>query len=466
VPHSASRLLILAALAAFAALLASCGAGIDADEARLCRQVLPALDNDNARLVVGETRVGPFPHSLRIDYRAVREPPQAQAREGASELIRIRFVICRFSAERTAQGRRELTGIATEFGPMADASFYFLRRFYLEAPGAAPPDPAPPVAEGVTQAPFWLAYSAQQVIAALPRAAIYGLLAAAYALIYGLFGRILLLFGEFAALASLGAVVAVTAMNAVLFGVMGVETAALSALLALAAGALIAALHGFAASRLAFTRLKRAPGQHVLIASLGAGLALSEYLRLMQGPDLRWLPPVFNAPVPVLAAGSFTVTVTTVGLTAAGLGLAGILALTTYMRCSAYGRDWRAVADDPRAAALFGVDEARVHDRALILAAALAGVAGVIMTVLYGGMGFAGGFQLGLKALIAAILGGIGSIGGAALGGLAIAAFEALWSSTMPIEGRDMAIYALVALILIVRPGGFFGHQDLTPRRV
>ncbi len=136
------------------------------------------------------------------------------------------------------------------------------------------------------------------------------------------------------------------------------------------------------------------------------------------------------------------------------------------MRRSAFGRQWRAVADDPRAAALLGVDERRVHARALTLAAALAGLAGVIVTALHGGMGFSGGFALGLKALIAAILGGVGSIGGAALGGLAIAAFEAGWAALMPIEPRDGVVYALLVLVLVMRPGGFFGWRDLTPRRV
>ncbi len=60
-----------------------------------------------------------------------------------------------------------------------------------------------------------------------------------------------------------------------------------------------------------------------------------------------------------------------------------------------------------------------MHDKALILACAASGMAGVIVTAVYGGMGFAGGFTLGLKALIGAILGGIGTPAGAALAGFA-----------------------------------------------
>ncbi len=119
-------------LACLSALLAACGSTTDADEMRACRLALPALDNQGARIILDRTAPGPFRHSLRIDYRSVRE----------GEPTRIRHVICRFSDARNARGRRELVGIATEFGPMADASFYLLRRFYLDTPDAERGDPA------------------------------------------------------------------------------------------------------------------------------------------------------------------------------------------------------------------------------------------------------------------------------------------------------------------------------------
>jgi branched-chain amino acid transport system permease protein len=165
-------------------------------------------------------------------------------------------------------------------------------------------------------------------------------------------------------------------------------------------------------------------------------------------------------------AGSFVVTATPLGLGVAAAGFCATLGLVLLIARSAYGRQWRAVADDSATAALFGVDPRAVHDRALILACAASGMAGVIVTAVYGGMGFAGGFTLGLKALIGAILGGIGTPAGAALGGLCIALFEVLWSATMPLEQRDIAVYALLAVVLLLRPGGFFGDGALAPRPV
>jgi branched-subunit amino acid ABC-type transport system permease component len=344
---------------------------------------------------------------------------------------------------------------------MPDASFYLLRRFYLEDPTEPPPDPGAPRIEDLPGIPAALAYGLQQGLSALPSAAIYSLLAAAYALVYGLNGRIILSFGEFAALGALASVVGVALILslAVSTPLSGLAVAFMTAILA-------AALHGFAMGRFVLRHLERASGQQMLIATIGLAIAMSEYLRLVQGPELRWLPPVLNNPIPLARAGDFIVTLNPLAAGLAALGLVVALGLVALIRRTAYGRAWRAVADDQRTAALFGVDGRAVHDVAVIIACALCGMAGVIVTVIYGGMGFAGGFSLGLKALVAAILGGIGSVGGAALGGLLIAAFEAAWSATLPIELRDLAVYSLLAIVLILRPGGIFGDAELAPRQV
>ena len=432
-------------------VLASCGESFDTDQQRLCRQSIPALNAPGTPITIERVADGPRPNMLRILY-SVPTAPNATRR---------RSIDCLFAGEGQALTRGALIGIAADGRPMSDASFYLLRRFYLENREEPPPDPGASRIETLPELPTALAYGLQQGLSALPSAAIYALLACAYALIYGLTGRIILSFGEFAALGALAAVV-----GAALLVSIAASTPATGLGAAFVVAILVCALHGFAMSRFVLRPLERAQGQQVLIATIGLAIALSEYLRLAQGPDLRWLPPVFNEPLAVARAGSFIVTVTPLGLAVAAAGFAVTLGLVLLIARSAYGRAWRAVSDDARTAALFGVDARAVHDRALILACAASGMAGVIVTAVYGGMGFAGGFSLGLKALVGSILGGIGSPAGAALGGLCIALFEVLWSSTMPIEQRDIAVYALLAVVLILRPGGFFGDGALAPRHV
>lgn len=435
-----------------ALVLASCGQGVDADQARVCRTAIPALNPDDTAVQVLRALPGPLPNSLRIDYQA--EPPGKAAR--------LRWIVCRFAGTGLSADKARLVGVATETGPLSDASFYFLKRFYLEAFGSSLQDPgAGDPAVETPEVPRAVAYGLQQTLSALPLASIYGLLAAAYALVFGLVGRINLAFGEFAALGGSAAAIGVAVMLAggITSPVAGLGLGLLLALFA-------AAVHGLAAGRLAVAPLRNATGQQVLIATTGLALALSEYLRIAQGATVRWVPPVWNTIWPLAHADRFVVTITPMALLVAALGFGAAAGLVIAMRVSRFGRAWRAYADDPLAAALFGIDGRRLFDLTFILACALAGLAGFAMTAFYGGVGFAAGLSLGLKALAAAVLGGIGSVPGAFLGGLVIGFGEALWSATMPIEGRDIAIYAALVVILMFRPGGLFGHGEGVPRPV
>jgi branched-chain amino acid transport system permease protein len=433
-------------------LLAGCGSLIDADQARVCRTTLLALNSDVALIRVTRVTPGPRPMSLRVDYR-VEEPGRPP---------RTRFVVCLFAGQGLAADKALLTGLATERGPLADATFYFLKRFYLEAPGEPPVDPAAgDRAVDAPEIPHLLAYGLQQAIGAVPLSAIYGLLAAAYALVFGLVGRINLAFGEFAALGGTAAVLGITATLAV-----GATDPAVGLVAGLVVAVFASALHGFVASRLAVAPIRSASGQPVIIATIGLALAMSEYMRLTQGSNGRWLPPLWNEALPLARADNFIVTVTPMALAVAGFALTIGAGLVAAMKFTRFGRAWRAFADDPLAAALFGVDDRRLLDATFALACGIAGLAGFVMVSYYGGMGFAAGFGLGLKALVAAVLGGIGSVAGAFIGGIAIGLAEALWSATLPIEVRDIAIYSLLVVILVFRPGGLLGLADTTPRRV
>lgn len=431
-------------------LLASCGERFDTDQRRLCRQAIAPLNPPGVTITLESLGDGPRPGTLRIGYRA--EAGGATAR---------RTIDCLFAGEGVGLRRGALIGVASDGQPMSEASFYLLRRFYLENREEPPPDPGEVRAGSLPEIAPALAHGLQHGLSGLPSAAIYTLLACAYALIYGLTGRIILCFGEFAALGALASVVGVALVLS-----LAASTPASGLAVAFGVAILVCGFHGFAMGRFVTAPLARATGQQALIATIGLAIALSEYLRIAQGADLRWLPPVFNEPWSLARAGDFVVTASPIGLGLAAGGLLATLCIVVLIGRTAYGRAWRAVSDDARTAALFGVDARKVHDRALILACAACGAAGVIVTVIYGGMGFAGGFTLGLKALVAAVLGGVGSVPGAALGGLCIALFEMVWSATMPLDQRDIAVYALLAAALILRPGGFFGDGALAPREV
>ena len=388
---------------------ASCTLSVDSEQSRLCRAALPALEPAGTRLEVARIAaldVG----RLRIDYRASGD-------DGAGPTAR--FAICRFGPSTLAPGRVELAGIATERGEIAGASLFLLKRYYLESPDSVGPTPGVVAGADLPDMPRPLALAVQQALASWPRTAIYGLLAAAYALVYGLVGRINIAFGE---IATVGAAALGLAVVGVSQGQLTAPAAAIA--LGLVLAILAASIHNAVAGWVAFGAIPAGRGQASLIATVGLSLALSEYLRLAGGAVPNWVPPLWSEPIPLGRAGNFVVVATPVSLLTGATGLAAALLLLGLMSRTRFGRNWRAAAEDPLAAALCGIDGRRLLLLTLALSGSLAGLAGGLVAVQYGALGFAGGFSLGLKALAAAILGGIGSVPGALAGGLAIGIFE------------------------------------------
>jgi len=435
----------LAGVGGLAALLslAGCSPSLETDQARLCRMALPALSEPDARLTISRQQESADGRGLRVDYLA-RDPGGADIPHSAQ---------CRFRAPGRPLHSTDLVGFEIDGAPVGEVNLYFLIRFWLATPEARAADPAPlGDISNLPVLPLRAAYLLQQAINGLPLTAVYALLAAAYSLVYGLVGRINLAFGALAAAggyaAALAAGLAVGAAPAVLLS------------LALISAVFVAATWGMAASRLVFQPLHRASGQIALVATIGLALFLQEFLRLTQGSRLEWVSPILNTPFGVARSGDFIVTTAPNALMAAGLALVGGASLIALMALSRFGRNWRAYADDPLGAQMFGVDPSAIFAQTFALASGFAGLAGYVMTMFYGSVGYAYSTTLGLKALVAAILGGIGSIPGAFLGGLIIGAVEAVWSTAFPIDYRDVAIFSLLAILLTLRPGGILGAPE------
>lgn len=427
--------------------LGACDEALDTAQSQICRAAAVGLFEGEA---------------LRIGAQSV-----LPATEGASDGVRIelrsdadakaRWIECRFAPQTS--GTPDLQSVVTQDGALSQPRLFALKRFWLSTQDAAAADPL--IAErmrALASVPMAVAYGLQQLVDALPNAAIYGLLAAAYSLVYGLSGRINLAFGEIAAVggfaALIGASVPTLAPPLVVIGV------------AVTFGLWAAAWHGAVIDRLVLWPLRRSTGQQGLVATIGLALFLQEYLRLLQGTQPKWIGSFFAGPIALVRADAFTVTVTPIALVlAAGASVVSLMVLAI-LRFSAFGRNWRATSDDPVAAALFGIDPQVLSLKTFSLACGLAGLAGASVTVFYGSLGFVYTTTLGLKALIAAIIGGIGSVSGAFLGGLGIALVEAVWSAYFPIVYRDLVVDTLLVTMLVLRPGGLFGYRDLLPRRV
>jgi branched-subunit amino acid ABC-type transport system permease component len=441
------RLIVVAALL----VLGGCAGPLDSEQLRVCRLVLPVLHPDGTQL--REIRVAPAAlgrSGVRIDYQA-REP-------GATN--RAHVAACGFGGATFERERLDLVAVEADGVLLGEARLLYLKRFWL--PAAEKEAPAVGLG-GLPEIPHSAAYAVQQLFNALALAAVYALLATAYSLIYGLVGRINLAFGEIAVLGAYGAIGAVAAAVA-----LGFTDPIGGLAVAFAFAAALAAGWSAVVGRLVVEPLhqRHRLGQPILIATAGVALTAQEFLRVAQGSRERWLPPVFNEPIALARADGFVVTVTPMQIAVASLALAAAFGVLWLLARSAFGRAWRAFADDPKTAALFGVDARRLIAHTFVLAGLCAGLAGWIVAVYYGNISFSMGTMLGLKALVAAVVGGIGSVPGAFLGGVCVALVEAAWSAYFDITARDIVVYSLLIVVFVLRPAGLLGFAGPKPRDV
>jgi branched-chain amino acid transport system permease protein len=437
----------LRALGALAALglawsLAGC-AEADVEQLKICERLIPAVEAEGAEVEVVRRATDPTAaNAVRIDYRLI----------GAQEPADGSWISCRFGGSGFARDRLRLTGVVTaREGALSEIAVFMLRRYWLDRYEAQEP-----IEDGAEGRRSWsrdLLYFMQLGANALTLGCLYGLLAIGYTLVYGILDRINLAFGGIAIIGAYTTFSAVTAL-AVLGG--GPLPLALLAVMALVAG--VGAVYGLATERLVFRPLREVPSQAPLIATLGLAIFLQEALRLLQGAADRWVQPVFSGAHHLSAVPGFALTVNTSQIIVVALAGALYAALWLVMARTGFGRAVRACADDVAMAALCGVNVERTIALTFALGSAYAAIAGFVVLLRYGGASFHEGFLLGFKALTAAIVGGIGSVPGAMLGGVLIGALEIFWAGYLNLAYRDVATFAVLAVVLIWRPHGLLGQ--------
>lgn len=299
-----------------------------------------------------------------------------------------------------------------------------------------------------SNAGYWL----QQALNGLFLATLYGVLATAYALLQGITNRIILSFGD---VATFGAFAAV---SMAIWGFLQGSAGTAVLLPALGVAALAAAALGRFTHEAIFGKLVNSTGQAVMIASVGLSILLQEAMRMNSAARDQWLPPLFGSSL-TLSGGAFPVQVGYTQIGAAAVAWAALALLHLVMRRSRAGRLWQAVSGNSRLAALSGVDTAAVLAWTFVAASGFAGLAGAMIAVTYGGVGFAMGLVLGFKAMFAAIVGGFGTLGGAIAGALFLAFIEVMWTAAFPAAYRDVAVFGIIIMVLILKPQGLLGHD-------
>jgi branched-chain amino acid transport system permease protein len=190
-------------------------------------------------------------------------------------------------------------------------------------------------------------------------------------------------------------------------------------------------------------------------------IVLSNFVQVAQGPRNKPVPPLVTKVFTIFGDDNSGVTLSLKQLIIFVITAVLLVVFWLVVQKTALGRAQRACEQDRRMAALVGVDVDRTISLTFVMGAALAAVAGTMFLMFYGVVNFSDGFQPGIKAFTAAVLGGIGSLPGAVLGGLLIGVIEAMWSAYFSIDYKDVAAFSILAIVLIFLPQGILGRPDV-----
>jgi branched-chain amino acid transport system permease protein len=297
----------------------------------------------------------------------------------------------------------------------------------------------------------------QQILNGLVQGSVYALVALGYTMVYGILGLINFAHGE---VVMIGAMVALTALQTLLAAAFSPVLAVLLSLLA--AMAVCMAL-GYSIERIAYRPLRNAPRLAPLITAIGVSIVLQNLAMMIWGREYHSFTLPFHSVSHEL--GGATVNDVQIGIVIVALIV--MIGLMWLVHRTRLGRAMRAVAENPSAAALMGVDINRVISVTFMLGSALAAIAGFMVSANYGIVHYYMGFMLGLKAFTAAVLGGIGNLRGAVVGGVLLGLIESLGAGYIgDLTGgflgsnyQDVFAFFVLIAVLIFRPSGLLGEK-------
>lgn len=282
----------------------------------------------------------------------------------------------------------------------------------------------------------------QQLVNGISLGSIYALIALGYTMVYGTIRLINFAHGDIYMMGAFIGYFLVSIWNINIFVAM------------LLAG-LVCAILGVVIERVAYKPLRKSTRVAALITAIGVSYFLQNIMVYFFGPEVRAFPSTF----PVMPFRVFGIVINMKQVLVFVTTIILMIVLNGIVRYTKMGKAMRAVAVDAEAAQLMGIDVNRVISFTFALGSALAGVAGVLVGVYYNSISATMGTTPGLKAFVAAVVGGVGSIPGAMLGGYLIGILETIVTFMGGSMYKDAAVYALLIVILLVRPSGIFGKN-------
>jgi branched-chain amino acid transport system permease protein len=296
----------------------------------------------------------------------------------------------------------------------------------------------------------------QQLINGLTLGSIYGLIAIGYTMVFGIIGMVNFAHGD---VFMVGAFIALILF---MIATAWIGLAVVPALIiVLVLGMALTGLWNWTIERIAYRPLRGSFRLAPLISAIGMSIFLANLVQVVQGPRNKPLPPMLPGTITLMGEGSTSVVLAYKQIIIMVVTVVLLAVFWWLVQKTPLGRAQRACEQDRKMTALLGIDVDKTISLTFVIGAALASVAGVMYLMYYGVVSFSDGFNPGVKAFTAAVLGGIGSLPGAVLGGLLIGLIETFWSACFTIDYKDVAAFSILAITLIFLPTGILGRPEV-----
>lgn len=288
----------------------------------------------------------------------------------------------------------------------------------------------------------------QQMINGLAWGSIYALIALGYTMVYGVLRLINFAHGD---VYMIGAMTGYYVARA-----LGVGMGADRLILVLISSMAVCGLLGMLIERIAYKPLRKAPRITALITAIGVSLFLEAGGQLVFGADPKFFPALIADRALFQWQGVVIHQVQAI-IFAVSIGL--MVVLRFIVQKTRLGKAMRAVSFSHTASQLVGIHLDQVIRFTFIVGSALAGAAGVLVSLSNPKVEPLMGIMPGLKAFVAAVLGGIGNIPGALVGGFLMGISETFVVAYLSSTYRDALAFLLLIVILLVKPAGLFGKS-------